>query len=76
MRWGNSNISFIRPIRWLLIILNDKHLSEKILGVISSSYTFGNKINTNKKINISNFDDYFSTLKRENIETIKGIGKI
>ena len=75
MRWGNSNISFIRPIRWLLIILNDKHLSEKILGVISSSYTFGNKINTNKKINISNFDDYFSTLKRENIEIDQKVRK-
>ena len=45
MRWGNSNFSFIRPIRWILLILGNKHVSSKILGLNTNKYTYGNKLN-------------------------------
>ena len=68
MRWGNSNFSFIRPIRWILLIFGNKHVSSKILGLNTNKYTYGNKLISNNQINISNIDDYFSALNSENIE--------
>ena len=68
MRWGDSSASFIRPIRWLLLILDDKHISGEIFRIDIKNYTYGNKNILNKKINIKNVEDYFDILTKENIE--------
>ena len=68
MRWGDSNIQFIRPIRWLLLIFDNEHVPAKILGIETKKYTFGDKTNLSKKINVDNFAEYFFILKKENIE--------
>ena len=75
MRWGNSNFSFIRPIRWILLIFGNKHISSEILGIKTNKYTYGSKLIANNKISIRNIDDYFSTLKSENIEIDQEIRK-
>ena len=68
MRWGNSNTSFIRPIRWLLLLLGDENIHLKIMGIETQEYTFGNKSLSNKKIKINDVDDYFSKIKNEKVE--------
>ena len=68
MRWGNSNTSFIRPIRWLLLLLGDENIHLKIMGIETQEYTFGNKSLSNKKIKINDVDDYFSKIKNEEVE--------
>ena len=68
MRWGDSNTSFIRPIRWLLLLLGDENIHLKIMGIETQEYTFGNKSLPNKKIKINDVDDYFSKIKNEEVE--------
>ena len=68
MRWGNSSILFIRPIRWMLLLLEDKHIETNILGVKTTNYTYGDKTNSNNKIVINSIDKYFESLKKENIQ--------
>ena len=68
MRWGDSNTSFIRPIRWLLLLLGDENIHLKIMGIETQEYTFGNKSLSNKKIKINDVDDYFSKIKNEEVE--------
>ena len=68
MRWGDSNTSFIRPIRWLLLLLGDENIHLKMMGIETQEYTFGNKSLPNKKIKINDVDDYFSKIKNEEVE--------
>ena len=68
MRWGDSSILFIRPIRWMLLLLEDKHIETNILGVKTTNYTYGDKANSNNKIIINGIDKYFESLKKENIQ--------
>jgi len=68
MRWGNSSILFIRPIRWMLLLLEDKHIETNILGVKTTNHTYGDKTNSNNKIVINSIDKYFELLEKENIQ--------
>ena len=68
MRWGDSSILFIRPIRWMLLLLEDKHIETNILEVKTTNYTYGDKANSNNKIIINSIDKYFESLKKENIQ--------
>ena len=68
MRWGSSKISFIRPIRWMLLLLEKENISSQILGIKTEDYTFGNKSLSGKKIQIRSIEEYFIKLKSANIE--------
>ena len=68
MRWGDTDTLFIRPIRWLLLILNDHHISGKIFGIDIKNHTYGNRNVSNKKINIKNIEEYFDILQKKNVE--------
>jgi len=43
MRWGNNNMRFVRPIRWLLSLLDKEILSFEIEGIKSSNSTRGHR---------------------------------
>jgi glycyl-tRNA synthetase beta chain len=43
MRWGNGNIRFVRPIRWLLALLDKEAISFEIDGIKSSNLTKGHR---------------------------------
>lgn len=42
MRWGNNDVSFVRPIRWIVAILGDEIISFEFAGVRSGRRSFGN----------------------------------
>ena len=68
MRWGGSKISFIRPIRWLLLFYGDENLSCKICGIQTRNNTFGNKCISNNEITINNIDEYFINIEKNGVE--------
>lgn len=43
MRWGYNNLQFIRPIRWLVSLLNDQVVPFKILDVEAGRTTRGHR---------------------------------
>ncbi|MEA1956430.1 MAG: glycine--tRNA ligase subunit beta [Campylobacterota bacterium] len=63
MRWGNSSESFIRPIRWLNVMLGDELVDMNIFGVKSSKTTFVHRISNFEAININGAKEYFEVLK-------------
>jgi glycyl-tRNA synthetase beta chain len=65
MRWGSSRIEFVRPVQWILMLLDNKVVEANILGIQSSNFTKGHRFHANREIVISSPDAYESTLKEQ-----------
>lgn len=67
MRWGIDDIRFIRPIRWLTILYNDKVLSLSIGNIKAGLYTYGLRIGSKNPRKITSFDTWQDVLKKDKI---------
>lgn len=67
MRWGDRDIRFARPIRWLLVLFGDRILRVELDGVHSSKTTFGHRTDNNKPVAINAAADYAGELKKHNV---------
>lgn len=65
MKWGGKNLRFVRPIRWLLALLNDKVVPVDLEGIMASNVTVGHRFLGKRSIEVSSIEDYFEKL-REN----------
>lgn len=63
MKWGNKNIKFVRPIRWLISILGNEVVEFNIEGIQSSNITKGHRFLGKSEIEVKNFADYEQKLK-------------
>jgi len=50
MRWNQSGGEFIRPIRWLLVILGSEVVDAELFGVKANNITHGHRFHTAKEI--------------------------
>jgi len=65
MRWGNHNVEFVRPIKWILILFGSKVLNHKIMGVESGQYSYGHRYHHPDILKIGNPNEYIKTLKNK-----------
>lgn len=65
MRWGASRIEFVRPVQWVLALLDGSVLPETILGCAAGNLTRGHRFQANTSITISNANQYESLLETE-----------
>lgn len=65
MRWGGKNMRFVRPIRWLVTLLNDNVVEVDLEGIISSNVTKGHRFLGQSEIVVNSLEDYLTKL-REN----------
>ncbi|NOR58806.1 MAG: glycine--tRNA ligase subunit beta [Sulfurimonas sp.] len=63
MRWGSASESFIRPIRWVNVLLGDNLVDVELFGVRSKKETFVHRISNFDSVGISGAKEYFDTLK-------------
>ena len=63
MRWGSSSESFIRPVRWVNVMLDDKLVPLTLFGVNSSKVTFVHRIAKFGELEVSGAKEYFEVLK-------------
>ncbi|MBC8238633.1 MAG: glycine--tRNA ligase subunit beta [Helicobacteraceae bacterium] len=63
MRWGSSSESFIRPVRWLNVMLGSELVDVTLFDVKSSKTTFVHRISNFDAIEVTDGKDYFETLK-------------
>ncbi len=61
MKWGYNNLQFIRPIRWLVSLLNDQVVPFKILDVEAGRTTRGHRF-LGHDIELSQATDYEDAL--------------
>ncbi len=64
MRWGDRNIRFVRPIRWLLAVYGGKAVEFEIEGVTSGTITYGHRFLAPKPIQVRNFQEYLKKLEK------------
>ena len=62
MRWGNNDVKFSRPIRWVLSILDSEEVKIKIIDKESSKITNGHRF-SKQDIEINNPDEYVEKLR-------------
>ncbi len=63
MRWGSNSESFIRPIRWVNVMMGDKLVDVELFGVKSSKKTFLHRISNFDAVEIAGAKEYFEVLK-------------
>jgi len=65
MTWGDYDIRFIRPIRWLLALLGREVIRFGIENVQSGNITYGHRTLKALPIKIKSADEYFTRLEKE-----------
>ncbi|MEW6419270.1 MAG: glycine--tRNA ligase subunit beta [Nitrospirota bacterium] len=63
MRWGNSNIRFIRPIRWVLALFDKEIIGFEIDGIKSSNITRGHRFLSPAAFQIKEIPSYKNLLR-------------
>ncbi|WP_422486500.1 glycine--tRNA ligase subunit beta [Gudongella sp. DL1XJH-153] len=63
MRWGGKNIRFARPIRWLVVLLDNNPIPYELEGIKAGSITRGHRFLGSQNINIEDIDKYSELLK-------------
>jgi len=63
MRWGSATESFIRPIRWVNVLLGDELVDMELFGVPSSKETYVHRISNFDALALSGAKEYFEVLK-------------
>lgn len=63
MRWGEGDLRFIRPIRWILCLLGEDVVEFELDGIRSGRLTYGLRIFTPDAIAIERPEEYFEKLK-------------
>ncbi|CAM2962867.1 glycine--tRNA ligase subunit beta [Vibrio rarus] len=63
MRWGNSDIHFIRPVKTLTVLLGDELVEGEILGVASARTIRGHRFMGEQEFTIDSADQYPAILE-------------
>ncbi|MDQ7068853.1 MAG: glycine--tRNA ligase subunit beta, partial [Sulfurimonas sp.] len=63
MRWGSSSESFIRPIRWINVMMDDELVPFSMFGVAAHKSTFLHRIAKFGALDVSGAKEYFEVLK-------------
>ena len=63
MRWGDSEIKFSRPIRWMVSLLDSDELKISLADVESGRESYGNRVLAPQKIKIGHPDVYVESLR-------------
>ena len=68
MRWGSYDISFSRPIHWLLLIFGGKPVELSYGHLKSSDVTYGHRFLSDKSpIKVSSIDSYVDSLRKASV---------
>ena len=63
MRWGDRSDEFVRPVHWLVMMLDDSVIDATILGAQSSNQTYGHRFHAPQAFTLAQASDYAATLQ-------------
>ncbi len=63
MRWDDTQVSFIRPIRWLCALLGSTPVTFTCYGLTTSHYSFGHRFHAPQAFALKNPADYVDELR-------------
>lgn len=64
MHWGTLGFPFVRPIHWVVAILDGKVIPFEVAGVKSSNKTQGHRFMAPKAIEVLSVQDYFRKMEQ------------
>jgi glycyl-tRNA synthetase beta chain len=67
MRWGDNSIRFVRPLRWIVAMLDDKIVPMEINGVRSSNQSRGHRFLSPEPFIVDHADWLVSLLERKGV---------
>lgn len=65
MRWGASDIEFVRPVHWVLMMLDKQVIEGEILGIKSSNTSNGHRFHHSEPIVIESASSYAEQLHQQ-----------
>ncbi len=65
MRWGSSDIEFVRPVHWVLMLLGTEIVPATVLGHSASNTTRGHRFHAPVELMIEHPSQYVEKLKTE-----------
>ena len=63
MRWGNSDVEFVRPVHWVVLMHGDKIIDTKVMGLQTGNKTKGHRFHSKGEIELQQASDYKETLR-------------
>ncbi len=67
MRWGDVGFSFVRPIHWVLALLDGQVIPFEVGGVRSGNITRGHRFMGPKTLEINGLEDYLRKMKKGSV---------
>lgn len=67
MKWGSGQMTFVRPIRWLVSLYGSAKMDMDLEGMRSSNSTFGHRSLSKDTTEIKKSEDYLSTLREKSV---------
>ncbi len=67
MRWGNCNDEFVRPVKWLVMMIDDEVVDAEMFGLRSANQTRGHRFHSPQPIVLGNATDYASLLRSQGL---------
>ncbi len=58
MRWGDRSDEFVRPVKWLVMMLDDQLVDFELFGLHSTQHSFGHRFHAPGKLEIPGATDY------------------
>ncbi|MFK8031731.1 MAG: glycine--tRNA ligase subunit beta [Gammaproteobacteria bacterium] len=65
MRWGDSDIEFVRPVHWAVMMLGSEHVPATLIGMKTGTETFGHRFLAPGAIKLNHAGEYVERLKDE-----------
>jgi len=65
MRWGASDVEFVRPVHWIVLMHGSNVIDGEVLGIRSSNRTRGHRFHANNDIELADAGDYAARLKAD-----------
>lgn len=64
MKWGDSQIEFVRPIHWILMLYGNETIKSSIMNIKSNNLTWGHRFQSSGPLKISSVNTYLDELEK------------
>ena len=65
MRWGSNDTEFVRPVHWLVMLLDKDIVPATVLGLSADRFTFGHRFMAPDSLKLKRATDYGDTLRNK-----------
>ncbi len=63
MRWGSSRVEFVRPVHWVVALVDGEVVPGEVLGIATGRHTRGHRVHSNHDIALAAPADYATKLE-------------